>query len=257
MVDRATTARVDLGDAADGHDDRVMAAVLFDLDGTLVDTMTIAPTVYADTIRALGGPDVSPATVAATWHIGATPVVLAHFLRRPIRAEDVACYHRHFATVVSQVRPFPGVPELAAVLDRAGCPLGIVTSATRRTTTPVLAATGLERLFPVVVCGDDVVAPKPAPEGLLLACERLGVDAAGAAYVGDAEVDLRCAEAAGALPIHARWGSALAATVGAPLTASQPADVLELLSIRSDSRHQGLHPVPRYRFTVDGTARNT
>jgi len=58
------------------------AAVVFDLDGTLVDTMTIAPTVYVGTIRALGGPELSPDTVAATWHVGATPAVLAHFLGR-------------------------------------------------------------------------------------------------------------------------------------------------------------------------------
>lgn len=51
---------------------------MIDLDGTLVDTTMIAPAVYADTIHALGGPDVSPATVVATWHIGVMPVVLAH-----------------------------------------------------------------------------------------------------------------------------------------------------------------------------------
>jgi len=64
------------------------AAVVFDRDGTLVDTMTIAPTVYVDTIRALGGPELSPDTVVANWHIGATPVVLAHLLGRPVTAAD-------------------------------------------------------------------------------------------------------------------------------------------------------------------------
>ncbi|WP_328414743.1 HAD family hydrolase [Micromonospora sp. NBC_00389] len=206
-----------------------LAAVVFDLDGTLVDTMTIAPTVYVDTIRALGGPEVSPATVVATWHIGATPFVLAHLLGRPVSAEDVECYHRHFAATVADVRPFPGVPELADDLDRAGCQLGIFTAATRRTTALVLASTGLDRLFPVVVCGDDIAEPKPAPEGLLLACQRLGVDVAEAAYVGDAEVDLKCAEAARLLAIHARWGITSPAPAEV-MVAHRPADVLELLA---------------------------
>ncbi|MER7333877.1 MULTISPECIES: HAD-IA family hydrolase [unclassified Micromonospora] len=207
------------------------AAVVFDLDGTLVDTMTIAPTVYADTIRALGGPDVSPATVVATWHIGATPVVLAHFLRRPVTAGDLECFHRHFEAAVANVRPFPGVLDLADDLDRAGCRLGIFTAAARRSTDLVLARTGLDRLFPVVVCGDEVPAPKPAPDGLWLACRRLGVDVAETAYVGDAAVDLACAEAAGALAVHARWCDTSPATADVRAVAHRPAQVLDLLAV--------------------------
>lgn len=196
------------------------AAVVFDLDGTLVDTMTIAPTVYVDTIRALGGPELSPDTVVATWHIGATPVVLAHFLGRPVTAADRACYRRHFTAAVAGIRPFPGVVELAGDLMKAGCRLGIYTAATRWTTARVLAGTGLDRLFPVVVGGDEVRTPKPAPDGLLLACRRLGVDAAETAYVGDAPVDLECATAAGALAVPARWGVS---------SLHRPADLLEML----------------------------
>jgi HAD superfamily hydrolase (TIGR01509 family) len=202
---------------------------VFDLDGTLVDTMTIAPTVYVDTIRALGGPKVSPSTVVATWQIGATPAVLAHFLGRPVTAADVACYRRHFAAAVPDVRPFPGVAELAADLGQAGCRLGIFTAATRWATALVLAATGLDRLFPVVVCGDEVAAPKPAPQGLWLTCQRLGVHAAEAAYVGDAEVDLRCAEAAGAVPVHARWGATCPIPANVPVVVDRPAELVELL----------------------------
>ncbi|GIG87938.1 HAD family hydrolase [Plantactinospora endophytica] len=204
------------------------AGVVFDLDGTLVDTMTITPTVYVDTIRALGGPMVSPATVVASWHVGPTPVVLAHFLGRPASAADVECFHGLFAAAVSDVRPFPGVLDLADDLGRAGYRLGIFTAATRRTTDLVLATTGLDRSFAVVVCGDEVADPKPAPEGLMLACQRLGVDVAEAAYVGDAEVDLECAEAAGSLAIHARWGITAPAPAGVTM-AHRPADVLELL----------------------------
>ncbi|MDO3702761.1 HAD family hydrolase [Micromonospora sp. C28SCA-DRY-2] len=206
------------------------AAVVFDLDGTLVDSMTIAPAVYSDTIRALGGPEVSPAAVVATWHIGHTPVVLAHFLRRPVTAADLECFHRRFEAAFADVRPFPGVVDLAEELRRAGCRLGIFTAALRRTTTRVLAGTGLDRLFPVVVCGDEVAAPKPAPDGLRLACRRLGVDVAETAYVGDAAVDLACAEAAGAVPVHARWAATATACADVPLVAHRPADVLDLLA---------------------------
>jgi HAD superfamily hydrolase (TIGR01549 family) len=208
------------------------AAVVFDLDGTLVDSMTIVPAVYVDTIRALGGPAVTPESVVATWHIGTTPVVLARFLGRTVTDADLACYRRHFATAAAFVRPFAGIPDLLEELREAGCRLGVYTSATRSTTALVLGGTGLDRLFPVVVAGDDVHDAKPAPEGLRLACRRLGVDAAEAVYVGDAVVDLECAAAAGARAVHARWGTTIPTPASAALVARRPADVRALLSNR-------------------------
>ena len=67
----------------------------------------------------------------------------------------------------------------------------------------MLAAAGIDDRFRVVVAGDDVGRPKPAPDGLLLAQRQLGVTAGATAYVGDAEVDLDCADAAGSLGVHA------------------------------------------------------
>jgi phosphoglycolate phosphatase-like HAD superfamily hydrolase len=80
-----------------------------------------------------------------------------------------------------------------------------------------------------VVGGDDLAAPKPAPAGLLAACARLGVGPARTAYVGDAEVDVRGADAAGAVAIHARWGAAAAVTAAPCLVARHPRDVVTIL----------------------------
>jgi phosphoglycolate phosphatase-like HAD superfamily hydrolase len=70
----------------------------------------------------------------------------------------------------------------------------------------LLGAAGLSRFFDVVVGGDEVALPKPAPDGIRLACERLGVRPRNAAYVGDADVDLEAARRAGAVAIAAGWG---------------------------------------------------
>jgi HAD superfamily hydrolase (TIGR01509 family) len=208
---------------------RISDAVVFDLDGTLLDTMTVAPAAYADTIRALGGPDVSPDDVVAAWHIGPTPVVLAYFLGRPASAEDIECFYCHFEAACAAVRPFPGVVEMVDTLGRAGYRLGVFTSATRRATSLTLRGVGLDRFFPAVVCGDEVTQPKPAPEGLWLACQHLGVDPTATVYIGDAEVDLRCAKAAGSVALHARWDARTTAAEGFPLAAHHPSDVVELL----------------------------
>jgi phosphoglycolate phosphatase-like HAD superfamily hydrolase len=118
--------------------------------------MTSVPSAYAETIRALGGPAVTPADLVAAWHIGPLPAVLAHFLDRQASAEEVECFYDHLASAVATVRSFPGIVEMLEALDRSGCRLGIVTSATRRSTRLMLAAAGLNEVFGTVICGDEV-----------------------------------------------------------------------------------------------------
>ena len=204
-------------------------AVVFDLDGTLVDTMTSAPQAYADTIRSLGGPEVSPSDVVAVWHIGPTPVVLKHFLGRPVSLRDTERFHRHFADVAATVAAFPGVVEMLDALSRSDHRLGVFTTATRRAATSMLTAAGLAEYFPVVVGGDEVSRPKPAPDGLELSCRRLGTGVTDAVYIGDAVVDLQCAEATNASGIHAAWGSVNGIAPMAKRIAQRPRDVVELV----------------------------
>lgn len=149
-------------------------AVVFDLDGTLVDTMRSAPQAYVDTIRAMGGPVVEPADAIATWQIGATPTVIAHFLGRPVTPADMACYYEHAEPATGEARPFPGAGQLLDLLRGDGYQVAVYTSAGQRVAAGVLAT-----YFPVVVCGDQVREPKPAAEGLVRVCEHLGSRPAG------------------------------------------------------------------------------
>jgi beta-phosphoglucomutase-like phosphatase (HAD superfamily) len=80
-------------------------AVVFDLDGTLIDTMTSVPLAYAEAIRERGGPDLTPDQVVAAWHLGPTPAVLAHFLGRPVTDGDLACFHDRMAVAAESARP--------------------------------------------------------------------------------------------------------------------------------------------------------
>ncbi|MGI5271702.1 HAD family hydrolase [Nonomuraea sp. CA-218870] len=198
-------------------------AVVFDLDGTLVDTMAAAPQAYAATVRSLGGPRVSPGQIVETWHIGPTPTVLRHFLDRDITDDDLSCFYDHLASSVAGVRPFPGVVPMLDTLRRKGCGLSVVTAATRRAALCTLNATRLESYFPVLVCGDEVSRPKPHPEGLLRACLLLGVTPTDAIYVGDSEVDLHCAVAARVPGVLAGWGGS---AVRARTVARHPHDVV-------------------------------
>lgn len=206
-----------------------MHAVVFDLDGTLLDTMVFAPRAYADTVSALGGPALSLDEVVAVWHIGPAPVLLARLLGRPVEPDDIECYYRNLEAAVSAVRPFPGVREMIGALRDAGYRLGIYTSATRRAATLMLAAAGIEEDLPATVCGDEIDDPKPDPAGLRLACQRLDVTPAETAYVGDAQGDLRCARSAGSLGIHAAWGGRPLPAGHFAFAAARPQDVVDFL----------------------------
>lgn len=205
-------------------------AVVFDLDGTLLDTMTAAPQVYADTIRLLGGPGLSASEIVATWHIGPTPVVLERFLGRPVTPGDLDFYYERFEALIATVQPFHGVRAMLDALARQGYALGVFTAATRRAATSALSAAQLDGRFAVVVAGDEVHRPKPAADGLLLACLQLGARAKDSIYVGDAAVDLECARAAGSRAIHAAWSASTIQVPGDHMIARKPRDVVRLLA---------------------------
>jgi HAD superfamily hydrolase (TIGR01549 family) len=204
-------------------------AVVFDLDGTLADTMALAPQAYADTIRCLGGPKVTPAEVVAAWNTGSTPVVLEHFLGRAVASRDVDCFYANFEALIPAVQSFPGIPGMLRSLRRQGYRLGIFTHATRRAANLTIAAAGLDRFRFALVGGEEIAELKPAPDGLLLTCRRLKVAPSSVAYIGDAETDLQCAAAAGSLGIHARWGAVTPGLNQPCLAAGQPADIPRLL----------------------------
>src|SRR5919206_3520693 len=107
-------------------------AVVFDLDGTLVDTMACILATYVDTIRLLGGPDITAEDVLSKFHIGPARVVLEHFLSRPILDDDMERFFAAYEQAISGLQPFPSVVNLIEELRRAGYRLGLFTSATRR-----------------------------------------------------------------------------------------------------------------------------
>jgi HAD superfamily hydrolase (TIGR01509 family) len=188
-----------------GDHGQVTRATVFDLDGTLTDSLDLVVGSYVETIREFGGPEVTSEEVQAVWHMGPTPVVLEHFLGCPAPAA-VARFVERVATAPTGVRPFPGVVRLLSTLAERGHRSGVVTNATRANADAVLAASGLDQFVDAVVCADEA-EPKPAPDGLLSVIESLGSTPAESVYVGDSWVDLACAANAGVRAIHVTWAT--------------------------------------------------
>lgn len=192
------------------------SAFLFDLDGTLADTLPdIAAS--ANHVRAQHGlpPLPLPAVQAMVGH-GARALLalaLAERLppdgpaRGPFLDAAFTAYAAHHATACTQhARLFPGVAAHLAALAAAGHPLAVVTNKPRRFAVPIVAHLGLEPWLPVVVGGDDAAAPKPDPAPLQLALARLGASVAGACMVGDGLPDLRAGKALGIRTIACLYG---------------------------------------------------
>lgn len=213
--------------------------VLFDLDGTLVDS---APDLgaAANHVRSeLGLPPLALDTYrpqASNGARGLLKLALGIGTDHPDYEARKATFLRHYeANLTVHSRLFDGVPEMLAALDAAGVPWGIVTNKAGWLATPVVEQIGLAPRCRVLVAGDTTPHPKPAPDGLLLAARRIGVDAAACVYVGDDLRDVVAGRAAGMRTIAADWGylgdGQDASSWGADTLVATPAALLAALAI--------------------------
>lgn len=203
--------------------------MVFDMDGTLFDSKACVTTAFRETVLAGGGPQYSAADVVANYHLGPPKVILAHLLGRQVTPVDEGRYLALLTKHEALIRLYSGLGDVLAALAGAGIPTAVFTGAARAGAVQLLAATSLLGHFAVVVGGDEVPRAKPEPDGLLLACELLGVAPERTAYVGDSPLDLECARRAGAVAVAAAWGHLYDPAIPCDLTARTPGDLLALV----------------------------
>lgn len=208
----------------------VVAAVVWDMDGTLLDSVDAIAAAFA---TVAGRPPIPPAEVERLFRLPTPAAILTDLTGTGAGPDEVDAFYAALAVEAERVEPYPGVHEVLAAL--AGrIPTGVFTGSNAVATGILLRATGLHDLLDTVVAGDDVTRRKPHPDGLELACRRLGVPPAAALYVGDTDSDLTTAVNAGAVPVAAAWGhNHRPGAVGAAVCA-RPADVLALVDAGTD-----------------------
>lgn len=207
--------------------DRTLAAIVFDMDGTLIESSTVIPDAYIEAVRAVGGRTYTRRQVIDLYSIGPPKAMLTALLGRAATSEDVDRYHERLAVAACGVSVYPGIPETLAAL-RADVRLAVFTGASIRACRILLDAAGLLSCFDTLVGADEVARPKPEPDGIHLACERLGVAASSAAYVGDASNDLEAARRSGAQAFAAAWGHLYCPGEPADAVLDRPGDLLAL-----------------------------
>jgi len=183
----------------------ITRAVLFDLDGTLLDSAPDLAAAANAMLAELGMPPRDP-TVIATYIGKGIPRLVERTLTGSLDAaadpallaQALPIYEHHYAAESGRRSvPFPGVIEGLRALHAAGLPLACITNKAERFTVDLLQRTGLDGFFAVVVCGDTVARKKPDPEPVLTACARLDVRPADALMIGDSANDVEAARAAG------------------------------------------------------------
>ena len=181
--------------------------LLFDLDGTLVDTIPFILTCVRHAFEGYGaGP------TDAEWIAGiGTPLreQLAAFAHRPEDVEFLVGRYRTFWLEHHDrlTRPFPGAVETVRALAARGHPVGVVTAKLEKGARRTLRHVGLLETVGAIVGADSCARCKPDPMPVRLALERLGVGSEGAIFVGDSPHDVAAGNAAGATTVAALWGA--------------------------------------------------
>ena len=180
--------------------------VLFDLDGTLIDSGPIILASMQHAARTVLGREMAPDELAAT--IGGQGIVAQMQALDVERADELLeVYKEHNDGLHETLEAFDELLELLPRLRAEGRRLGIVTAKRHRTVALALARfPALEDEFEIVVAHEDTQRHKPDPDPVLLAIDRLGAQPAGAAYVGDSPFDIQAAKAAGAFAVAVAWG---------------------------------------------------
>lgn len=184
-------------------------AVLFDLDGTLIDTAPDMVAVLTELQQAYGREALPYDYARANVSNGARALVRLAFPGVPESECDALhdeYLQRYEDLVCVQSRIFPDLPALLDGLDGLEIPWGVVTNKPRRMTDPLLAALGLASRLSCAVSGDTLPQRKPDPAPLLLGCQQAGTAPQRTVYVGDAARDIQAGRAAGMMTVAAAYG---------------------------------------------------
>jgi pyrophosphatase PpaX len=179
--------------------------VLFDLDGTVVDSGAIILASMRHAAKEVLG--IEPPDEELMAAVGGPGLEAQMHALAPDRVEElVTVYRAHNEPLHEELVSCAGVDDVLVRLADEGRRLGIVTAKRRATVDLAFANVPLGHLFETVVGGDETALHKPHPEPLLLAAERMDADPEDCAYVGDSPFDVRAAKAARMHAVAVTWG---------------------------------------------------
>lgn len=213
-------------------------AVFFDLDGTLADTAPDLGGALNELLAEFERPAMDMAVLRPHVSAGTRGMLGIGFGLAPddtgYRELATRFLDLYAARLCKETRLFDGMAALLDELERRGILWGIVTNKPARFTLPLAACMKVSHRAATIISGDSTPIPKPAPDSLLLACEKAGVPPRLTLYVGDDLRDIQAAHAAGMPAVAAAWGylgngGVAIGDWGADATIASPLELLELV----------------------------
>jgi phosphoglycolate phosphatase len=210
--------------------------IVFDLDGTLIDSIGDLVTAVNRLVAELGGRRLARSDVARMVGEGVNLLLARAFAASGVPGDPASAVPRFLeiydAILPGTTRPYPGVPEMIEALEGV-VPLAVLTNKPAEASLKILAAHDLERRFVGIIGGDGPCRRKPHPEGLLRLIDTVGATPADTWMVGDSTVDLRTAHAAGARACIVRYGFGYAvfdhaAVKGGEVFVDHPSEIVDL-----------------------------
>lgn len=179
--------------------------VLFDFDGTLVNTNDVIIASWQHTYKHYRGREESIEKITACF---GEPLLITMAREFPeVAPEESAEVYRQFQQQNAHllVKIFPGIVDLLKALKEAGYRMGIVTSRTRESALRYMDMFGITEYFEAMVTCDDTTVHKPNPEPILLGLEKMGITKDEAIMIGDSPFDIKCANNAGVKSVMVDW----------------------------------------------------
>lgn len=206
-----------------------IGAVIFDLDGTLIDSKDVMRAAYYQSFDEVVGNGSAPPFSEYCQHLGRSFPEIMRRMGLPLEMHPV--FVRESVRNMHKIRLFDGVGTLLHELARRGVPMAIATGKDQARTCAILDSLGLADCFAMVVGSDKVSEPKPAPHMALMIARQLHLDCATTLFVGDAIADLQCGQRAGMQTALATWDcpSEEAMRHPADFRLNHPQDILPLI----------------------------
>ncbi len=184
-----------------------LKAVIFDLDGTITDTIPLTVHSLKEVTKQLTGKTLTDRYILDNFGPMDTEIIKT-FVDNDKSEISPDMYLNHFSdNFDSFVKPMDGITELLCFIKAKGLKVALFTGRSTRGADIILEKLNIRQYFDEILAGDSTTNPKPDPEGILLSLKKLGIKPSEGMYVGDFAADIKASKAAGTMSVLALWSS--------------------------------------------------